>query len=299
MKVIQKFFNFTALLVLGVIWPHSSLEAAVIATEDFSYSTGNIDSSNGGTGWNGAWTVNSDLGSGNAFTVTTPGSALTYSNGTVSSTGSGNALLVTGDSSTAVDLSRSISGVTGKDIYFSYLVQAPALTLAYNDYLSLGTNNAGGSPYSAVTMGRFGSGTNDLGAAYNSVSTTTGATEISGQAMAVATTYMFVGKFSWNAGSSVYDTVTLWVNPDDNTSESETLGTVTSPTLDFTVSNFSIFSSSNLDSDDQFIFDNFVVGEAWSDVVVSAVPEPSTYFMLILGGGGLLLFVMSRKRFTF
>ncbi len=286
-------------------------QAGLLVYEGFDYGVANGSSLNGvavsATGLGGNYTV-TNAGTGTATFVET---GLTF--GDLVTT-SGAARLnsgTTGSSNAVLSASLNLSAAGTGTIYSSYLVQ----------FTSLSTTSAGGG--NQVRLKNTANNTNLLqssakvasatftpGVAYgnntpvNAPKPAEGANMVTGETYLVVNTFTNVGS-ALSAGSPGVATTALfdlasynnWVSNGSNesgefgltalalrtVSESVTSGTYTfnntSKSLQFTT-----FSGSG--SGQNAIFDEVRFGTSLSDVVVSTIPEPSTYAGIV---GGLTL----------
>jgi hypothetical protein len=271
-----------ALLGAGLFTGTRPAQAALLAYEGFDYAAGNVNGANGGTGWNGAWTASPSP----VYESVVTGTPLSYSGGSLSLSGSGTALSITGG--TDGILNRGFVGTgSGTEIYFAFLFQS--VSGSGNEfihfYLSDDSDrfNSGGIGdfFTTASDAHFGVRTNDG---------STDSTAASSLSYTPGTTYLLVGRLSTDgsagATADIIDQVDLWVNP---TSLTPGLASVTvNASTGLSIGQFDTFSSRmvNFSDPDQILIDELRIGTDFASVVT--VPEPSTGLLLALGGLGLL-----------
>lgn len=271
------------LLGVGFLIGTPRTHAALLAYDDFAYSAGNVNGDNGGTGWSSAWV--SSASSVYASVVT--GTALAYTGGSISVSGSGTALSIIGGGDGA--LNRSFVGTgAGSEVFFSFLFQSVVGSgdEFFHFYLSNDADrfNSGG-------IGDFNSGAADsrFGARINDGTTDT--TVSSSISYVTGSTYFLVGRLSTDGSGGAageIDRVELWVNP-----TSLSLGTASATADDamgLTIADLDVFSSRmvNFAGTDQVLIDELRIGTD----IASVVPEPSAGMLVLLGG----LFLLARRR---
>jgi len=199
------------LILAGVaaIASTSSLNAQLIAYEEFDYTVGNTlggDNLDGGSGWgtagtniSSAWAINSGREDGTVIS-----GSLSYSDGTNSLITSGNAVTGSPTSANAVDVQRNLdSNVTSGDFWFSALMRtdntATVNTLIFSD------DQGSGDPGLVLTLG------SDISIGAAGQASSPGATPLA--TASANTTYFVVGNYRKVAGPD-NDVFELWVNPD-------------------------------------------------------------------------------------
>lgn len=281
---------YTTLKILGLTLAAAQLlpttaQGALIAYDGFdTYANGDLTDDNGGTGWIGAWDVNT-------ITANVVDGGLSYSNGEININGGAKAVDGFGaNTDNEMGIVRQFTPTDANgDIYFSYLVQPRLVSgdapggFFYRMYLSNTTsrNDAGGGvgdlsttePWFGARIGKTGP-TDLIETPYAS-------------GYGGATTYLLVGKLSSTGGTS-YDQLEMWVNP-------STVGlgaadiTINSSTGE-TVMNYYGLRSFQIPDSGDVIYDELRIGTTAGSVV----PEPSTYALV---AGALSLFgVMLRRR---
>jgi hypothetical protein len=272
---------FACLVVLS-----PTARATLIAYDGFETYTSDavLNTNAGGSGWATAWS------SVNSVKVVAPSSPITYASGAVTINGGTRAAEVAdpdGNNGVALDnaASRSFTAQTGT-VYFSFLFRVENGAGA-DDFIQFSLNN----DTSITNSGSIGdlsnvSGTNAFAARIggnsggSSVNSTTSATG--------GTTFFLVGKISKTSGGN-YNLMELFVNPTTLTES----GVVATQSADSGIAAISYFTLriSNLETTDQYRFDELRIGTTWADVV--PVPEPSACAAV---AGGLVLMAAALRR---
>ena len=272
----------TPLVLIGAFLAFSgSSHAAVIASDNFSYSVGEIAGQNGGTGWSGAWNGVAAL-----TEVDDPGVPLGYSAPGLAVNGGDRALRVSGNNDNAV--SRSLASQNANTIFVSFLVRTSG-AFTSNDFGAFWFDNvATGTHLQAPNIGMKADGSGGL----DFMSRLRLGNEVYSTASLANTSYLVVGRLSKSVAGpgSNYDRFALWVNP--------TTGEENTPDANAVVgSNISSFNqigirTANLSSGEAFFFDSFLVATSYQEAI-GAVPEPGT---MTLAGVGALLLLFGRRR---
>jgi hypothetical protein len=280
--------SLSAVAMLGslLVVPQAA-ESAVIARDNFSYSVGELNGQNGGTGWSGAW-----AGVATVTEVVDPGVPLSYSSPGLGVNGGNRALEVdanAGNNNNAA--SRTLASAQSADtIYVSFLVRTSGV-FSGNDFGVFWFDNvATGSHTGAPNIGikSDGSGTLDF------MSRLALGQEVYSTASVAETSYLVVGRLTKSIAGpgNNYDRFSLWVNPtagDMNTPDATAV-------LGASVSSFSTVGirTANLDPGDRILFDHFMLSTTFNEAV--GIPEPASF--ILLGGAGALLALFGRRRFV-
>ncbi|MDP0498167.1 MAG: hypothetical protein Q7Q73_18355 [Verrucomicrobiota bacterium JB024] len=233
------------------------------AVDDFeSYSLGSINGYNGGTGWSGAWTATAGQS-----VVDVSSNPLTYTvNGGNTLTGGGKSLQLTGTSEYAAyrDLASSQTGA----IYISYLMRVDGTVIENNDFASMWLNNPGTAASNPGPSTGFkanngdGAGTEDFFIRPYHDGTNAG---YAGD-VTLGETYLVVAKFEASgANGSLYDTFSLWINPDAwDEANPDTVYTGASYIDEL---NRLGFRSANLNNGTTVLIDNFTTTDSFEEAI--------------------------------
>jgi hypothetical protein len=265
--------------------------ATLIAYDGFENYTVNaaLNTNTGGTGWSTNW---SSATSVKAVATATP---ITYSSGALTINGGARAAEAAdpvGNNGVALDnlASRSFATQTGT-VYFSFLFRAESGGGA-DDFIQFALNN----DTNITNSGSIGDLSN-VGTTANfaaRIGVASGGTSVnSSTSLANATTFFLVGKISKTSGGN-YNRMQLFVNPTTLTEPGVVSATQNADSGTSAISFFTM-RISNLETTDQYRFDELRIGTTWGDV--TAVPEPATYGM-ILGSLVMAAVVWSRRRRT-
>lgn len=275
---------FFACLVLS-----TTARATLIAYDGFEdYTTdAALNTGASGTGWSTNWS------SVTAVKVVSPASPITYTNGAVTINGSTRSAEVAdpaGNNGVALDnaASRSFTAQTGT-VYFSFLFRVESGAGA-DDFIQFSLNN----DTSITNSGSIGdlsnvSGTNLFASRIGGIS---GGTSVNSTTSATgATTFFLVGKISKTSAGN-YNRMELFVNPATLTEPGVVSATQNADSGTAAISYFTL-RISNIETDDQYRFDELRIGTTWADVV--PVPEPSACAALA-GGLALMAAALRRRR---
>ncbi|PAW79089.1 MAG: hypothetical protein B9S32_03800 [Verrucomicrobia bacterium Tous-C9LFEB] len=269
----MKFSALTGLILgLIVLLGTVSLEAGVLLQEDFTYANGGLNGKNGGTGWNGAWSVGTN-GTG----------TWSVADGTAG---------VSGDKDTWAtrNLATPIISSSLNTFYFSFSLQVTAYSTPTQNIFDVirftdsGTNLFMiGAQYTAAYNGyriRVQTG-NGVDTSLTPTSTSTN------------TPTSVVGKYTFDDGTGKAS-LTLWINPVNESSTPQLLNySWTSTAAEFDRLMLQRYNSSGATGSNVTSFDSFLVGTDWTSVTV---PEPSTTALLSTVGMASLAMWVRRKR---
>lgn len=271
-------------LVVGLVGVTNSAQAALIATDDFNYSIGEISGQNGGSGWGTAWT-----GIASLTEVVDPGTPLSYSTPGAGINGGDRALEITGNNDNVV--SRGLSSAqSGNTVFVSFLVRTSGLFTA-NDFASFWFDNVATGGHTLVP--NIGIKSDGGVGGLDFMARLSLGIEVYSTAATSGTNYLVVGRLSKSVPGAAnnYDSFALWVNP--------SAGAANSPdataTLGVGLSSFTTVGvrTTTLDTGDSILFDYLSLSTTYSDAI-GAVPEPGS-MMLLASGGALLLFLRRRR----
>ncbi len=272
-------FAFLAISATCLALP---MTAAELASDSFNtYSPGLLGGNADGSGWTGAWVAGSSANVANV--IDTSMNPLIYSiPGGATLDGGIRAVEITGTANALV-VSRDFAGGISSDFFVGTMIRVGAGSWTDTDTFGIHLADNTLNPSSTLNFGLRGPDT-------AIVRNATG-TPVTGASTSVPTTVgevnYLVARVSKASGSSTFNRLDLWVNPDQDS-------IVTAPDGDASVELAAGTGLSSithlfprvavLETGDSIQFDELLVGNAWGDVV--AVPEPSTWALL---SGGLLL----------
>lgn len=263
--------------------------ATLIAYDGFEDYTldASLNTNAGGTGWTTNW---ASVASAKVVSTSTP---ITYSGGDISINGGAQAAEVgdpTGNNGVGLDnvASRRFAAQTDT-VYFSFLYRAESGAGA-DDFIQFALNN----DVQIANSGSIGDLSNVSGAnAFAArIGGSSGGTSVNSSTSATgATTFFLVGKMSKTSGGN-YNRMELFVNPTTLTEPGVVSAT---QNADSGVSSISYFTLriSNLETADQYRFDELRIGTTWADV--TAIPEPGAAAG-VFGGLALAAALCGRRR---
>jgi len=265
----------------------ASLQAQLIAEEEFDYATGQPDPTtlNGGSGWSGAWGENAS--SRPDPLIESP--SLAYSDGTNSLLTSGNRMRGFENSTGgATDVERDLSSAVSTDFWVSALINKEQTNAGMRFLLK---DSAGGN-FLWV----------ELGSTINIADNITGGGDTAVASPSANADYFVVMRYDRVSGTN-NDTFDLWVNPDLDASGTSQLDSTALGTASITMSSGEFGNlaqvryqggsdAAGAQNGTQTNLDEIRIGGSYGDV--SPIPEPGTY--VLLAGCTGLLFVMLRRR---
>lgn len=271
----------------------------LIATEDFeSYTAGSqLHNGAGGTGWlsTSNWTVNTSL----QTATTVVSKSLFYEKGSIEVSGGEKAMqlkLLADYTGNTVFASRQMDTTLSGPVYFSFLFQTTTADGPTDtDFFQVGMDTSATTPRVSVIHNKNSalSPVDQDFAARSSTGSDGTAQTYTGTGTEVGRTYFLVVKASKVNGSTNYNKVDLWVDPETLSEPPTAFESATSPTKDSGISqaSFLILRLSALETNDTYYIDQFKVG----DTFASVLPEPATLALTGLGLGAAAI-VRGRKR---
>ena len=268
-------FHFFGVIISAAFWlVASSVQASVIATDDFETDTpgtNNLQGKTGGIGWAAGWlapasaSVEADVvdATANPLTFTNVGGA-NLNGGTRAGQGWS---LVNGTTGNNPVAARQLSTPLTNTFFVRYLLQykntnsPPQNNFGNSDTFSLhlsdtaadtssmnfGIRSSGGT---ASFMVRNGTGMPVAGAASNSP-------------VVVGATHLLVARLTYASGA--FNKIDMWVDPahgDSNSTPTATLSSASVASISYV-----FFRSAANEADDRYLFDNLLLGTTWDDVV--------------------------------
>ena len=265
--------NLAAAIALCAATPLAM--AAIIASDNFDYATGEVAGQNGGSGWAGSWTANTGV-----TQVVTPGTSL----------GGGNALQVTGNNNNAA-YRQLASPFTGNNLFVDFYIQLDSGILAANDFLGLWLDSGTTGDHTNrpnIGIKADGNGSNDVFVRTSGTGGSFAAGSNIGNTNDV--TYHIVGLLSRTAPGN-YTRFSMWLNPDlDDLLTPDALMT---GNTGLSQVSYIGFRSANLDSGDILLVDGLQLSTTWNEALrikANDVPEPGTAALIGLGLLGLGLY---------
>lgn len=248
----------TLCLAICLFTSLSQADAAIIASDLFSYANGNLAGNSGGAGWSTTWTNTEGIATvaeGQAIVAATP------------------------NQQQARVLSAGLSGDATIWIRFE-AQQFTTLTGSTNSYGGLGLYNG---TTEQVLIGKAWPGPYEWRAG------TGGALVAPVVPVSTLSLTTVLAKITLNATGN--DTLDVWLNPADLSSES-TLGTaaISRSDADLSFDRVRLRAGSGAGGTESWQFDNLVLATTLGEV--ASVPEPSS---ALLGGIGLLALFRRRR----
>jgi hypothetical protein len=280
--VIRSGFLAAAVLASMSVVP---ARASLVASDDFEGAAiGNLDGVSTGTGWTTDWASQSFMSVVEVNTAGTP--TLSYSNGAIQMNGGLRAAQVGNGGAGPIDNAFNRAFTAQSDtVYFSLLARQVAGQDSSTDFVQWGLtedtdiNNSGsfGTAVAADSYTIFARRRN-TSSDVNGASTTT---------FTQGTTYLLVGKLSKVSGSTSFNRIRLFINPDSLSEADNAVTSVSDGSIGIESVTSLIGRIARLDANDRILFDNVRVGTSFADVV----PEPASVSLLVLAGG-----LMRRRR---
>ncbi len=257
---------------------HSS-HAAIIAYDGFSssdYTAGQLLGQNPTiAGFTGAWAGGSNIYEGGA------GSALTYAG--VASDNTGGAFSNVAGNRAGRDFNPTLTG--SNVFYLSLMMKNTAVNAT--DYRAFELYNFGNRLLQVGANGDNG----DSGANWGMRAIDNNSYRVTTSVAAVANATVFAVikiTLSTTAGA---DSVQLWINPTDLSSETLSTNSVALSGFDVTNNSITNFRLASFNGTAVSYWDEIRVGTSWNDV--TPIPEPATWALL---AAGLTAFVVFRRR---
>ncbi|WOO39751.1 hypothetical protein [Rubellicoccus peritrichatus] len=281
---IRKYTTLAALLLFVATYSHAQFFAydGFETPGDYTDATDVTAQSGGGSGdWDTVTLPNwNSINAGGTFETVT--SSLTYTAGSdtlLTTTGSldksvGGNTIVDRDFNTTPFISTFSN--TSTDLWFSLLVAAESTT---DTSFRLTRDSAANGPSFEILNGNLRAQfNNDFSS--NSVPLTDG------------TTYFLLGRVRQDAGAGGEDILDMWVNPDLDSAPIAAGDLTVEKGYDITIISRVQIQSRNNDS---FHFDELRIGDSFSDVAPTVIPEPSVYVFAV--GFSAIGLLVRRLRF--
>ena len=259
--------SLVTLVTVGTVAVASSTNAQVLLQEGFNYTSGS------NLGANAPW------GGGSSATLQVGSGDLTYSG--LNDLG-GNDLVVTSGAASSDTNIFSNTTYNAGTLYFSFLIDATTLPTANNYLISL--NPAANKPSGSADEFSFYTGASGAGWKIGvRTSGGGGGATYESAVLNLNTTYFIVGEYNFGtlAASLYLDPVAGNAQP--GTPDATQTGTGVAGGIE----DIGVKSQSAVTQGD-YILDNFIIGQSWSDVTpVSPIPEPATVALSAVGLLGL------------
>ena len=230
-----------------------------------------------------AWSDSTNVSAGGAS------QALTYSNIVSDNTGGSYSTAVGGRTTRAMSTILGGNTVLGTNTYYISLMMQVS-TLATNNYrafeLESQFNNRNFQFGAAADTGSINWGMRVTTASSTYITNVSTVTAVTNQ------TVFAVMKLRYSSAAND-DSVDLWVNPSDLSSEAGSTNFVTISGFDFLHNSAKNISLASFTGTGSASWDEMRVGTTWADV--TPVPEPSTYALLGLSGLALAAYRLRRR----
>lgn len=293
----KKQSKFLCLILLAMFAIKCPTKADVLVSTGFDtgYTPGafSAQSGSGDVGLSGTWSSGSET----TVVAATGSNNLTYNvagGGTISS--GSNVIQFTDTTGGSVELpfSRNVtSAISGENVYMSLVISAPVLSSNSGTDLDFFANDSASGTYGKIQgtgVGQFGSANAGagIGNAYSGNGLASSTTAVT------STPTLLVAEFNWDSANSVYDSVSLWVDP--NATQGLPDATATTLPINGTTSIQHVGLAEANVGTGTYDFDSLTIGTKWTDVVPqAAIPEPSTWALMVAGLAAL--FPALRRRF--
>ncbi len=285
MKAVQRF----ALPILTSFAVLATSQAASLLTDHFDYPTGDTLGANN-------WDL---IPSSGGVATNVVAQNLSYT-GFADSSGNAVQLRPNGQDWYRTYTTQSYDSSSNESLYYSFLLRVDDLgdLNATGDFFGTLAGPTGTSGGAAIGLRLSGSGFN-IGIAKRDTTTV----EYDSTVFSVGSTILVVGSYNLVSGAVNNDTASLWINPGS-------LGSGSAPSASLTTSNSGVnndiqsFSSflwkpqggnGSTQIPGSLIVDEVRIGNSWADVTPAAVPEPSTWAMVLLFVGGVVILRQRRR----
>lgn len=271
----NQFVVVIALLAVG------ASASAFTANEPFEYATGvSMAGQNGGSGWSNAW---STIPAGSTTIVATaPG--LTYPGILASSNKMEVTPAPTGNATMTRDL---LQPFTSNDVFYVGFIAEKTSTNEFSRYFGLalfGITNAGGAVLERALIGQ-GSGFSNWGVSH--VVTGTGTNTLDTGISSTDQSYL-LAKIELNPDPTGFETITFWIDPDLSLTEAQ--NTPVGGTSFLTDNDFGTITRIRIGGGGTGGTPTLPASAHWMDEIMLttdtpfAIPEPSLFVLLVLGG---------------
>jgi len=285
MKFQSKSLFGAAFAITAAVLTASPASAVLVVYEPFADGNSSLNGNAAGTGLSGNWTAASGFtvgaGSLSYGSLPTSGNQVAYSGGNA-------------NSSVALSSALSNAGLLndGATVWFSMIVNTPDAGGSNADTgFAIGTDPIIGTNNIPMTAGGEGIGWAIKNDQLRAATWKNAKNQAIGTGVATDTTIFIVGEIIWGANGAANDTINLYL---PNTSLIK--GAIKSTQVAvLNQANFDLITT-GLKTNTGYGFDEIRFGSSFEDVIgldTSAVPEPATASLALLGLGGLM---MRRRR---